>query len=277
VAPNPAPQRIRRPLPGGAARGRSAVPEARLKKDEGSLVHAAQTGGEQERGAFIDAFLPSVASVARPYRSSNAVEWNELMQEGVVGLLRALKRFDPELGFPFWAYACWWVRQAMQELVSELSGPVVMSDRALRQLARIKSARREYQQARGREPGMNDLAQRTGLASSQVQRLMFADRPPRGLEEPAAGEDRGATIGDLFADPRSEDAYESVHSRVAAGAVPRMLAWLDRRERAVISGRYGLEGPTRTLAELAGDLGVSPERVRQIEHASLEKMRAVAA
>jgi RNA polymerase sigma factor (sigma-70 family) len=226
---------------------------------------------------LIDAFLPSLASVARPYRRSTNVDWTELMQEGVVGLLRALERFDPELGVPFWAYASWWVRQAMQELVSELSGPVVLSDRALRQLARIKSARREYQQAQGREPGTKDLARRTGLASSQIQRLITAERNPRGLEEPVGGEDRGgATIGDLFADPRSEDPYDSVCWKVCAEALPNMLAELDTRERAVIRARYGLDGRKWTLAQLAGELHVSAERVRQIEQASLGKMRTTA-
>jgi RNA polymerase sigma factor (sigma-70 family) len=199
------------------------------------------------------------------------------MQEGVVGLLRALERFDPELGVPFWAYASWWVRQAMQELVSELSGPVVLSDRALRQLARIKTARREYQQAQGREPGTSDLARCTGLATAQVQRLMTAERNPRGLEEPLGGEHHGgATIGDLFADPRSEDPYDSVCWRVSAEALPKMLAELDTRERTVIRARYGLDGRKWTLAELAGELHVSAERVRQIEQASLGKMRATA-
>src|SRR4051794_23540607 len=103
---------------------------------ERELVLAAEEGDPGARDRLIQAFWPLIGSVARIYRSSAAVDRTELMQEGVVGLLRALERFDPSRGTPFWAYASWWVRQAMQQLVSELTRPVVLSDRALRQLAR---------------------------------------------------------------------------------------------------------------------------------------------
>ncbi|HEY1515750.1 MAG TPA: sigma factor, partial [Solirubrobacteraceae bacterium] len=93
-----------------------------------------------------------IASVARAYRRSTAVGREELTQEGVVGLLRALDRYDPDRGVPFWGYAAWWVRQAMQQVVSELSAPMVLSDRALRQLARVKHAQRRFEQTSGREP-----------------------------------------------------------------------------------------------------------------------------
>jgi RNA polymerase sigma factor (sigma-70 family) len=238
-------------------------------------VLAARDGGPEERQKLIDAFMPSIAGVARLYRRSSTVEWNELTQEGVVGLLRALERYNPELGVPFWAYACWWVRQAMQQLVSELSGPVVLSDRALRQLARVKNAQREYAQEHGREPVPADLAEQTGLPRAQVECLLAAERAPRGLEEPAGGEDRaGATVGELIADPRAEDSYEIVPLRIAVAYLPRMFAHLNDRERQIITSRYGLDGQECTLAELAAEIGVSAERVRQIEQAALGKLRA---
>src|SRR6185437_4673215 len=106
-------------------------------------------------------FMPLIGSVASIYRGSRAVDRGELTQEGVVGLLSALERFDPDRGTPFWAYACWWVRQAMQQLVSELTRPVVLSDRALRQLARVKDARREHTHAHSREPCSAELAEHT--------------------------------------------------------------------------------------------------------------------
>jgi RNA polymerase primary sigma factor len=242
---------------------------------ERALVLAARDGGARERDELIEAFLPLVASVARIYRNSAAVDRVELMQEGVVGLLRALERFDPDLGTPFWAYASWWVRQAMQQLVSELAGPVVLSDRALRQLARIKGAQRQLMQARGTEPNAGAVALETGLPRDQVECLMAAERKPRGLEEPAGREAGvGATLGELLADPRAEDAFERVPRRVAAAQLPGMLATLSERERKIICGRFGLGGRERTLRELAEDLGVSAERVRQIEEASLQKLRA---
>ena len=108
------------------------------------MVMAAQQGGSREREQLIEAFMPSIAGLARIYRRSSSVDRSELIQDGVVGMLRALERFDPEFEVPFWGYASWWVRQAMQQLVSERSRPIVMSDRALRQLARVKDAQRTF-------------------------------------------------------------------------------------------------------------------------------------
>src|SRR5947209_12151293 len=120
------------------------------------------------------------------------------MQEGVVGLLRALERFDPNMGTPFWAYASWWVRQAMQQLVSELTRPVVLSDRALRQLAQLKEAHREFQRTYGQEPTIAHLVERTGVDEEQLANLIAADRPPKALEEPIEAEEGAVgTFGEL--------------------------------------------------------------------------------
>ena len=108
--------------------------------EERRLVLAAKVGDADARGRLVEALMPLIASVARPYRQSARVERLELLQEGVVGLLRALERYDPDRGVPFWAYASWWVRQAMQQVVSELNRPVVLSDRALRQISRLRDA-----------------------------------------------------------------------------------------------------------------------------------------
>src|SRR5690349_1319187 len=116
------------------------------------LVLAAQRNEAGARDELVNAYMPLVGAVARDYRYARAVDRAELMQDGVVGLLRGLERYDASLGTPFWAYASWWVRQAMQKLVAELSGPVVLSDRALRQLARIRDARRAFITAHRREP-----------------------------------------------------------------------------------------------------------------------------
>jgi RNA polymerase sigma factor (sigma-70 family) len=101
----------------------------REQANERELVLAAKECRGEARGALLEAFTPLIGSVARGYRGASGVGRAELMQEGVVGLLRALERYDPELETPFWAYASWWVRQAMQQLVSELSRPVVVPDR----------------------------------------------------------------------------------------------------------------------------------------------------
>jgi RNA polymerase primary sigma factor len=230
------------------------------------------------RAALVDVFSPLIASMARIYDRSDGVDRGELMQEGAVGLLRALERYDTRLDTPFWAYASWWVRQAMQQLVSELTRPVVLSDRAVRHLARIKDAQRTYMQAHGREPCPSELADETGLDRDQVERLIAAERRPRGLEEPIHGDEGAvASFGDLLADPRAEDAYDGVPWRADMDELPHIMGALSERERTVVDGRYGLGGgQERTLRELAASLGVSAERVRQIEQAALDKLRAEA-
>ena len=139
---------------------------------------AAKARRGEARGALVEAFTPLIGNVARGYRGASGVGRAELMQQGVVGLLRALERYDPELETPFWAYASWWVRQAMQQLVSELSRPVVVPDRAARQLACVRNTRRVYVQVHGREPSCGELARETGIERAQVQSLIASSGCP---------------------------------------------------------------------------------------------------
>jgi RNA polymerase sigma factor (sigma-70 family) len=248
--------------------------DRRAAAAERELVLAAKYGGDRERDELVEAFVPLVGSVARIYRGRAQIERAELMQEGVVGLMRALERFDPEMGTPFWMYASWWVRQAMQQLVSELARPIVLSDRALRKLARIKDAQRDILQSEGRQPCANDIARVTGLAPEQIERLMAAERNPRALEEPVGGDqDAGATLGELVEDPRATEAFDRIPAQLDVQQLPRIMGVLSDRERTIICARFGLGGSERTLRELGEDLGVSAERVRQIEEASLTKLR----
>jgi RNA polymerase sigma factor (sigma-70 family) len=244
---------------------------------ERGLVLAAAAGDPVAREHLVEAFLPLIGSVARGYRSTVGVDRSELMQEGVVGLLRALERYDATRGTPFWAYASWWVRQAMQQVVAEVRRPMVLSDRALRQLARVKDARRVHLQAHGREPTNAELSDATELPLEQVQRLLAVDRTPRAFEEPLAGDDGAGTLGDLVADPSGEDAYDSVVGKVASEQVSTLPDALSERERAILSARYGLGCEPQTLREIADGLGLSAERVRQIEERALWKLREAAA
>jgi len=244
---------------------------------ERRLVLAARENAE-DRERLIESFMPLIGSVARLYRSYPSVDHGELMQEGVVGLLRALQRYDPDMGTPFWAYASWWVRQAMQQVVAELTWPVVLSDRALRQLARIKNSQREHMRRSGREPSLGALAVESGMGLTHVQQLLAAERKARGLQEPVGGEGAtGGTFADLLADPRGEEAFDEVPLRTQVDELPRLLKELSDRETVIVRARYGLDGSERTLADLARRLGVSAERVRQIEQGALEKMRVLAA
>jgi RNA polymerase primary sigma factor len=238
---------------------------------------AAQRGGAREREQLIEAFMPSIAGVARMYRRSSSLDWSELIQDGVVGVFRALERFDPEREVPFWGYATWWVRQAMQQLVSERSRPTVMSDRALRQLARVKDAKRGFEQSHHVAPSCGELATSVGLSRAHVESLLASERPARGLDEPAAGQAaEGATVGELLVDPEAEEPYESAPDRILVAEVPRLLASLTDRQRGVVCARFGIGAPQQTLREVAGTLGVSAERVRQIEQIALEQMHEAA-
>jgi RNA polymerase primary sigma factor len=265
-----------RPVSGGYIRGlgqRGPLPES-VERD---LVRAAVAGDQDARAALVEAFMPLIGNVARHYRVGRQTARVELMQEGVVGLLRALERFDPSSSAPFWTYASWWVRQAMQQLVSELSRPVVLSDRALRQLARVKEAHAAHLRERGREATLAELSERAGVDEHQLADLISADRPARGLEQPLQGEEGTVgTFGELIADPLAEDEYEQVITRIAASQLRDLLTGLSDRERMVLRAHLGLDGPAQSLREIAARLGVSAERVRQLEERALGKLRAAA-
>ncbi len=210
---------------------------------ERRLVQAAKDGDRRAREELVEAFLPLIAGVARVYRGSPSITRVELMQEGVVGLLRALERYDPTLGVPFWGYATWWVRQAMQQLIAELTRPTVLSDRALRHLAQLKRAHGDYLQRHGHEPTGDQLATDTGLTHAQVGELLALERIPQSMDEPVKGADGElGAFGELLADPLAEDAYEQLLDNSEIEQVRALLGSLNERERMILRARYGLDG-----------------------------------
>jgi RNA polymerase sigma factor (sigma-70 family) len=244
---------------------------------ERRLIDAARAGDRRAREELVEAFLPLIAGVARVYRGSRTVSRTELMQEGVVGLLRALERYDPTLGAPFWGYASWWVRQAMQQLIAELTRPLVLSDRALRQLSQLKRAHGDYLAEHGREPSGNELAASTGLTHAQVGEMLALERAPRSMDEPIQGTDGElGAFGELLADPLAVDAYEQLLDHAEIEQVRALLGSLNDRERMILRARYGLDGPEQSLRDVGERIGLSGERVRQIEQRALGKLRAAA-
>jgi RNA polymerase primary sigma factor len=257
--------------------GVNRPPDRRRPLADGRLILAAKRGPSPERDQLVQAFMPLIARVARMYRGSRNVDQPELMQSGVVGLLQALERYDPSLETPFWGYASFWVRQAMQELLSQMTRSIVLSDRAARQLARINHARQDLARLHGCEATTEALAEETGISQGQIGSLTAAARIARGLDEPQRSADGAAlTFGERIADPSAEDAFDQVVQRIEAEAVPLLLHSLNDRERALVRARYGLDGDRQTLREVGRTLSVSVERVRQLEERAIEKLRAEA-
>jgi RNA polymerase primary sigma factor len=244
---------------------------------ERRLIEAARAGDRRAREELVEAFLPLIAGVARVYRGSETITRLELMQEGVVGLLRALERYDPALGVPFWGYAAWWVRQAMQQLIAELTRPLVLSDRALRQVSQLKRAHGEYLAEHGREPSANELADSTGLSHAQVGEMLALERAPQSIEEPLRGiEGELGVFGELLVDPLAADAYDQLLDHSEIEQIRALLGSMNDRERMILRARYGLDGPEQSLRDVGERIGLSAERVRQIEQRALGKLRAAA-
>jgi RNA polymerase primary sigma factor len=236
-------------------------------------VIAAERGDVEACRTLVEAFLPAIASVARGFRGSR-VERRELLQEGVAGLLFAARRYDGRLDTPFWAYASFWVRKAMQELVAELTRPVALSDRAVRDLSHIRRTRNEYLRRDGREPTSEELSAATGLTPAHIDSLLATERMPRGIEDRLSADDQSSpTIGETTVDPAAEQAYQKVLDELEIQGVLDLTNGLEERELAVIRSHYGLGQEPRTLREIGAGLELTAERARQIEAAALSKLR----
>jgi RNA polymerase primary sigma factor len=253
----------------------SAEAEGLTRQQERDLVVAAEAGDVDASRRLVEVFLPSIAALARHFPTGAGIERQELMQEGVAGLLFAAQRYDSGLGTPFWAYASWWVRKAMQELVAELTRPVALSDRATRRLAQITTVR-EHLRDHGAEPTIEQLSRATGFTFAQLESLLAIERVPRGMEE-RLSEGATATVADTIADPTAELAFDRVLDEIEIREARQFAECLDERERAVIRGHYGLGQPAQTLNQIGGTLGLTAERARQIELGALDKLRAALA
>ncbi len=249
--------------------------KARLtQQQERNLVMATEAGDEDACRQLVLGFLPAIAALAGRYPTGAGVEFQELLQEGVAGLLFATRRYNVRLKTPFWAYASFWVRKAMQELVADVTRPVALSDRAARALAHLGAARREHLQTHGAEPTNAELSAATGLTLSQLDSLAAIERRPRAMEEPLSADGEGAaTIGDTIVDPSAERAYEQVLDRLEIREVRDLADQLEDRERTVVRAHYGLDQPAQTLNQIGGSLGLTAERARQIEVDALDKLR----
>lgn len=239
--------------------------------DDLNLICQAKADDREAKEALLRRAIPLLVSTARQYRI-DGLESRDLIQEGFIGVLQALDRFDPDRGTPFSAFAIIWIRHALQELRSDFVRPMRLPPKALAQLAKLKETRRSTYIKEHREAPIEELAKRCKIPLSQAFVLLRADAPVHSLTEPSGSEE-----GLLFAvlpDPRGNEDYDRALDQIAGEQVKVLLNKLPLRERSVIEARFGVgRDVPETLEEIGKDLSITPERVRQLENIALDKLR----
>ena len=229
--------------------------------------------GEAARVRFINANLRFVVSIAKRYQASG-VPLLDLIQEGNLGLMHAVEKFDWRKGFKFSTYATWWIRQALQRGSAALARTIRLPSNATDTLLRLQKIRMDLEGSLGYPPTLTDLARAADLSLREVLELWPHLGDPTSLDEPV-GEDGDAARGDFVADASAESPETAALQAVLPRDLDAVLSGLDDRERQVLRERYGLAdgGPPRTLTDIGKGLGLTSERVRQIERQALAKLR----
>jgi RNA polymerase sigma factor (sigma-70 family) len=227
--------------------------------------------GRDARERFTQANLRLVVSQAKRYRSQYGIEFIDLIQEGNLGLIRAVEKFDWRKGFKFSTYATWWIRQSMQRAVAEKSRTVRLPNSLHDTLVTLNSTRNRLLSELGREPTPEELSEESGLTFDAVVEAQLVNDSV-SLEAPV-GED-GAVLGDFVSHHDEEDPVRETEKASAIEALRDAINRLPEREAYILSMRVGFEdGLPRTHEEIGGNLGLGPTRVRSIEKLALSKLR----
>jgi RNA polymerase primary sigma factor len=239
---------------------------------EVTLAKRIERGDQLARKQMIESNLRLVVSIAKRYQQAE-VPLQDVIQEGTLGLVHAVEKFDWRRGFKFSTYATWWIRQAIWRALAEKSRAIRMPAHVVDRLNRITRVERRLLLQLGREPSAEEIGREAGMAAEEVDRIRQFARTTVSLARPVGDADEGELV-DVLPDEDTPLPEESLHEVQRGETVRRLLGRLPERERRILELRYGLDGSEpATLEEVGREFKVTRERIRQIEMASLNKLR----